>query len=72
MQSKVVAVAVFGDPFRLTQDAFPLDNAADTIAFCNTGDPVCQNGANVLAHLQYATDGSVGKAATFIAGKFTA
>lgn len=72
MQSKVVAVAVFGDPLRLTRDAFPLDDAADAVGYCNFGDPVCQNGANVLAHLGYATDGSVTKAAQFIADKFNA
>lgn len=72
IQSKVIAVAVFGDPYRLYRDPFPLDSQDDAISFCNLGDPVCQNGANSFAHLEYATDGSVGKAAQFIAGKFGA
>lgn len=72
VQSRVVAVAVFGDPLRLTGDALPLDDQKNVVAFCNTGDPVCQNGGNALAHIRYGTDGSVTKAAEFIAAKFKA
>jgi cutinase len=71
LKSKVIAAAVFGDPYRTLNQPFPVDDAsADVIKFCNLGDPVCQNGANVIAHLAYATDGSVTKASTFIASKF--
>lgn len=72
LQSKVVAVAVFGDPYRLTGDAFPVNSQSNVISFCNIGDPVCLNGANILAHLAYATDGSVGRAASFIASHYGA
>lgn len=70
LKSKVIAVAVFGDPYRTTSTTFPTNSQSDVIKFCNTGDPVCQNGYNTMAHLAYANDGSVGKAATFIAERF--
>ncbi len=72
LKSKVVAVAVFGDPYRTTSTAWPTNDPADVIKFCNIGDPVCQNGSNGIAHLAYATDGSVQKAASFIADHFNA
>lgn len=72
VQAKVIAVAVFGDPLRTSGDAFPVNDQADVIGFCNTGDPVCLNGANILAHLAYGSDGSTTKAAQFIASHYSA
>jgi cutinase len=72
LKSKVIAVAVFGDPYRLSSSAWPVNNpTSNVISFCNFGDPVCLNGYNGAAHLAYATDGSVTRASAFIASKFT-
>lgn len=67
VQSKVVAVAVFGDPYRTSGDTFPINSQSNVVGYCNTGDPICENGSNVNAHLTYGTDGSATKAAQFIA-----
>jgi cutinase len=69
---RVAAVVTFGNPLRLTgqtiASASPL-YAPRADEFCNLGDPVCGNGANILAHLTYGTDGSATQAAQFAAGK---
>lgn len=70
LQAKVVAVAVFGDPYRTLNMAFPVPGGTSNVySACATGDPVCENGMDVAAHLSYATT-SVGPAASFIAQKF--
>lgn len=72
MQKKVIAVAVFGDPYRTSGDTFPIDSQSSAVGYCNTGDPICQNGSNLAAHLTYGTDGSATKAAQFIAKLYNA
>lgn len=44
-------------------------SGAKAIDLCNTGDPACGAGANVLAHLTHGFDGSATKAADFTAQK---
>ncbi|EGZ11729.1 cutin hydrolase [Phytophthora sojae] len=66
LSSRINAIVTFGNPLKLTGET--ISSASSTygskaIEFCNTGDPVCGNGANMLAHLTYATDGSVTTAA---------
>jgi cutinase len=71
----VAAVAVFGNPLRLFGQNIPQASqlyGPKAIDLCNTGDPVCGNGANIGAHLTYGTDGSATTAAQFAAGKVTA
>jgi cutinase len=66
LASRIKAIVTFGNPLKLSGET--IESASSTygskaIEFCNTGDPVCGNGANTMAHLTYATDGSVDKAA---------
>ena len=64
---RIKAIVTFGNPLRLTGETIASASAlygSKAIEFCNFGDPVCANGANVLAHTRYPTDGSVMKAAS--------
>ncbi|POM81946.1 Kinesin-like protein [Phytophthora palmivora] len=66
LSSRIKAIVTFGNPLMLMGES--IDSASSTygskaIEFCNTGDPVCGNGVNTIAHLTYATDGSVTTAA---------
>ncbi|RLN49944.1 hypothetical protein BBJ29_001698 [Phytophthora kernoviae] len=66
LSSRIKAIVTFGNPLKLTGQT--IESASPTYGskafeFCNTGDPVCGNGFNVMAHLTYATDGSVKTAA---------
>lgn len=72
VQKKVIAGAVFGDPYRSTGDALPVNSQSSVVSYCNTGDPFCAGGSNVNAHLAYGTDGSATKGAQFIATKYKA
>ncbi|KAL7272789.1 hypothetical protein RUND412_004388 [Rhizina undulata] len=65
LKSKIAAIAVFGDPYRLLMTTFPIDDQTAVYKDCASGDPVCVNGVNVLAHLSYAL--STNAAAQFIA-----
>lgn len=71
---RVKAIVVFGNPLGLErktiETASPTYGAAAK-SYCNTGDPVCGNGFNVAAHLQYATNGSTTTGAQFAATKVT-
>ncbi|KAL2826286.1 cutinase-domain-containing protein [Aspergillus cavernicola] len=58
---QVVGAVTFGDPFKAQQP----DNIENFKTFCATGDPVCLNGANFIAHLSYGSDAS--EAAQFLA-----
>lgn len=49
--NQVSAAVLFGDPFK-TQSVGKLANDKRK-EFCAQGDPVCANGANVMAHLSY-------------------
>ncbi|KAJ8575691.1 hypothetical protein ON010_g3523 [Phytophthora cinnamomi] len=66
LASRIKAIVTFGNPLKLQGET--ISSASSTygskaIEFCNTGDPVCGNGFNMMAHLTYATDGSVTTAA---------
>ncbi|KAI5892053.1 alpha/beta-hydrolase [Schizophyllum commune H4-8] len=76
--SKVCGIAVFGDPddekglgaiYGLA-DTWPIAEpqiGTNILEFCNEGDPVCDGGADIDAHLAYPSDGSVLQAATGLA-----
>jgi cutinase len=51
---EVSGAVLFGDPFK-TQAVGKLDSSK-VKEYCATGDPVCLNGANVMAHLSYGSD----------------
>ncbi|QKG22407.1 cutinase family protein [Actinomadura verrucosospora] len=69
---RVKAVVVYGNPLRLYGQTI---NTASSLygpkakEFCNTGDPVCANGADIAAHLTYATNGTVPQGAQFAAAR---
>ncbi|CAE6374720.1 Cutinase OS=Monilinia fructicola GN=CUT1 PE=2 SV=1 [Rhizoctonia solani AG-1 IB] len=82
LKAKVKAIVVFGDPYRSSSSAWPINSpvvnsaprsgstASQNVAsFCNSGDLFCAGGSSIPAHLAYGTDGSTGVAATFIKGK---
>ncbi|KAG6583039.1 cutin hydrolase [Phytophthora cinnamomi] len=63
---RIKAVVTFGNPLRLygqTISSASPTYGSKAIEFCNRGDPVCAAGFNMMAHLTYATDGSVNTAA---------
>jgi cutinase len=72
---RVKAVVVFGNPLALFGTTIA---RASTLygpksdSFCNSGDPVCANGFNILAHLAYGSNGSATKGAAFAAQKVNA
>ncbi|RDW58566.1 uncharacterized protein DSM5745_11257 [Aspergillus mulundensis] len=49
---QVVGAVTFGDPFKAQKPS----NIDQFKTFCASGDPVCLNGANVMAHLSYGDD----------------
>ncbi|KAJ6155780.1 Cutinase [Penicillium chermesinum] len=51
---QVSAAVLFGDPLKM-QSVDKLDSSK-VKEFCALGDPVCENGANVMAHLTYGAD----------------
>jgi len=65
LASRIKAIVTFGNPLKLMGET--ISSASSTygskaIDFCNTGDPVCGNGFNMMAHLTYPMD-SVSSAA---------
>lgn len=72
---KVKAIVVFGNPLGLQRQTIETASAtygARARSYCNTGDPVCGNGGNFAAHLQYASNGSTTAGAQFAATKVNA
>lgn len=59
---QISGAVLFGDPFKM-QAVGKLDKSK-TKEFCASGDPVCANGANVMAHLSYG--GQAKEAAQFL------
>jgi predicted esterase len=57
---QVVGAVTFGDPFKTQQP----DNIENFKTWCATGDPVCLNGANFMAHISYGGDAA--EAAQFL------
>jgi cutinase len=72
---RVKAVVTFGNPLKIfgqtINTASPL-YGSKAKEFCNSGDPVCANGVNILAHVSYPLNGSTGQGATFAADKVKA
>ncbi|OWZ22159.1 Cutin hydrolase [Phytophthora megakarya] len=63
---RIKAVVTFGNPLKLMGQTIESSSSMygpKAIEFCNQGDPVCGNGFNTMAHMMYATDGSVTTAA---------
>lgn len=64
-EGMVDAAVTFGDP--LQAQAFKNIDKSHTKIFCNIGDGVCMDAFIIsAAHLSYTTDGSIGRAASFI------
>jgi thioesterase domain-containing protein len=57
---QVVGAVTFGDPFKTQKP----DNIENFKTWCATGDPVCLNGANFIAHISYGGDAA--EAAQFL------
>lgn len=68
IEPKVKAILVFGNPIRAIGRSITGTYKSRTLDTCASGDPICGNGLNVLAHLSYG--GSANTAATFAAGRF--
>eukprot|EP00644_Phytophthora_capsici_P015076 jgi/Phyca11/537009/estExt2_fgenesh1_pg.C_PHYCAscaffold_710020 len=70
---RIKAVVTFGNPLKLFGQTIASSSPTygpKAIEFCNTGDPVCAAGFNMMAHLMYPTDGSVTTAAQRAAALF--
>lgn len=59
---QVAAAVLFGDPLKMQSVGKLSSNKVKE--FCAIGDPVCENGANAMAHLTYGND--AGSAAQFL------
>lgn len=59
---QISAAVLFGDPFK----AMSVGKLASSKVkeFCAAGDPVCENGVNVMAHITYGGDAK--EAASFL------
>lgn len=52
--TKVAGAVLFGDPFKA--ETVGKLSSSKVKEFCASGDPVCENGVDVLAHLSYGSD----------------
>jgi cutinase len=72
---RIKAVVVFGNPLALTNHETIASQSSlygpKSDTFCNTGDPVCNNGNNINAHLQYGNNGSTTQGASFAAARIS-
>ncbi|QEN16614.1 cutinase family protein [Mycolicibacterium sp. ELW1] len=71
----VAAVVVFGNPSRkMGGGPLPARSplyGAKALDVCLTGDPICSNGADLLAHSRYVTSGAVNQAAQFAVSRLS-
>ncbi|TGD90060.1 cutinase family protein [Mycolicibacterium sp. CH28] len=71
----IVAVVVFGNPSRkLGGGPLPPRSTlygSKAVDFCMPGDPICSNGADLVAHGQYVNAGLVTQGAQFAASRLT-
>ncbi|OJJ96630.1 hypothetical protein ASPACDRAFT_63532 [Aspergillus aculeatus ATCC 16872] len=51
---QIQAAVLFGDPLKMTSVGKLASSKVKE--FCAVGDPVCENGVNVMAHLSYGSD----------------
>jgi cutinase len=67
---KVAAIVTFGNPLGNQKLAAATPTYGSRVKeFCAAGDPVCQNGSNFAAHLEYISNGDTTKAGQFAATK---
>jgi cutinase len=60
LASKVAGVAVWGNPLGLSKQTIAGDSPTygpKSVSYCNSGDPICGNGVNIFAHLEYGSNG---------------
>jgi cutinase len=75
-QPKLAAILTWGNPLRLTggetiaKEAPAL--ASRTTEYCNTGDPICGNGFDIAAHLEYGSNGDATAGGVFAANEYKA
>ena len=71
LADRVAAVVVFGNPLGMTGRTIAQSSptyGSRSRDYCNPGDPVCGGGANMAAHLAYASNGATADGARFAAG----
>lgn len=69
LDSRVAAVAVFGNPS--AKFSIPITNSVfggRAIDLCADGDPICSDGRNPFAHTHYESSSFIPQAASYIAG----
>jgi cutinase len=75
-QPKLAAILTWGNPLRLTGGETIAKEepalASRTTEYCNTGDPVCGNGFNIAAHLEYGSNGDATAGGVFAANEYKA
>jgi cutinase len=67
---KIAAVVTFGNPIGLlgqTIAAASSTYGSRSVSYCNSGDPVCGSGVDIMAHLMYGTNGDAAAGASFAA-----
>ncbi|KAF2436099.1 alpha/beta-hydrolase [Tothia fuscella] len=71
-QSKILAMAMFGDPGLKRNSQFPATLQAKLLENCAVGDPVCTQGSDFNPHLTYNSRGTtyMQDSAKFIAAAF--
>jgi cutinase len=68
LQSKVAAIAVFGNPSAKFNVPVTSGNLGGrSIDLCSDGDPICSDGRNPFAHTHYESSPMIGQAAGFVA-----
>lgn len=75
LSHRISAVVVFGNPLGLVRRTIAGSSeiyGPRTMEFCNSGDPICGAGFNVIAHTRYSTDGSTAVGARFVAQRVNA
>jgi cutinase len=74
-EPKIAAILTWGNPLRLFNKETIAEElpavASRTLEYCNTGDPVCGNGGNIGAHLEYGTNGDATAGGVFAAKEYT-
>jgi cutinase len=75
-QPKLAGILTWGNPLRLFGGETIAKEepalASRTLEYCNTGDPVCGNGFNIAAHLEYGSNGDATAGGVFAAKQYLA
>lgn len=73
LEPKIAAIVTYGNPLGKNRLAAASPTYADRIIeFCASGDPVCRDGVNGMAHVAYITNGDTTKGGKFAAQKVLA